>query len=66
MVKFLGLYDAWSSFLDFSPSAHRPVDHGKGVTLVPSIKVGPYGTIKGTDLRNIRTTTKFDISRDLG
>ena len=25
MVKFLGLYDAWSSFLDFSPSVHRPV-----------------------------------------
>ena len=24
MVKFLGLYDAWSSFLDFSPSVHRP------------------------------------------
>ena len=25
MVKFLGLYDAWSSFLDFSSSVHRPV-----------------------------------------
>ena len=32
MVKCLGLYDAWSSFLDFAPSAHRPVAHGKGVT----------------------------------
>ena len=25
MVKFSGLYDAWSSFLDFSPYVHRPV-----------------------------------------
>ena len=25
MVKFLGLYDAWGSFLDFSPSIHGPV-----------------------------------------
>ena len=25
MVKFLGLYDAWSSFLGFAPSIHRPV-----------------------------------------
>ena len=24
MVKFLGLYDPWSSFSDFSPSVHRP------------------------------------------
>ena len=25
MVKSLGPYDPWSSFLDFSPSIHRPV-----------------------------------------
>ena len=25
MVKFLGLYDPWSSFLDFSPSVRRRV-----------------------------------------
>ena len=30
-------------------------------TLIPSIIVGPYGTIKGTDLRNIRGTPKFVI-----
>ena len=23
MVKFLGLYDAWGSFLDFAPSVHE-------------------------------------------
>ena len=28
MVKFLGLYDAWRSFLDFSPSVHRPAGGG--------------------------------------
>ena len=30
MVNFLGLYDAWSSFLDFSPSIHRPVARSTG------------------------------------
>ena len=30
-------------------------------TLFPLIIVGPYGTIKGTDLRNIRGTPKFVV-----
>ena len=49
MVKFLGLYDAWGSFLDFAPSVHeaprvcnpptteRPEATGKG-----RVGVNPY------------------------
>ena len=29
MVKFLGLYDPWRSFLDFSPSVRRPAGGGE-------------------------------------
>ena len=34
MVKFLGLYDAWRSFLDFAPSVHRPA-RGIGLATAP-------------------------------
>ena len=37
------------------------LSQARPLTLVPLIIVGPYGTIKGTDLRNIRGTPKFVV-----
>ena len=45
MVKFLGLYDAWGSFLDFAPSVHEAPRGCKPPTVQqaePAGKTHPY------------------------
>ena len=45
MVKFLGLYDPWGSFLDFAPSVHeapRPCNPPTSQRAEPAGKTHPY------------------------
>ena len=46
--KFSGLYDAWRSFLDFSPSVHRPAGGGGSNSDAPTTeRAGATGRGRG-------------------